>query len=59
MFNSKTSIRNKILEAVEEKIKGRQELLDNELKRLEEQLELDKAQAVETAVSDILSKLNL
>jgi len=59
MFNSKTSIRNKILEAVEEKIKGRQELLDDELKRLEEQLELDKAQAVETAVSDILSKLNL
>lgn len=59
MFSNSTSIRKKILEAVEAKIKIRQETLDAEIKRLEEQLEKDKLNAVETAVSDILSKLNL
>ena len=59
MFGKNTSIRKKVLEAVEAKINQRQEILDSEIKRLEEQLEKDKIIAVETAVNDILSKINL
>ena len=59
MFNSTTSIRKKVLEVVEAKIKIRQEALDAEHKRLDEQLEKDKMNATETAVNEILSKFNL
>lgn len=59
MFGGTTSIRKRVLEVVEAKIKARQEALDAEHKQIEEQAKKAKSEATENAVSDILSKLNL
>jgi len=59
MFSPSTSIRKKVLAAVEAKIDQRQKALDAEIKNLEEQLEKDKLNAVNRAVEEILSKVNL
>lgn len=59
MFGNSTSIRKRVLEVVEAKIKARQEALDAEHKRLDEQCEKDKFNATENAVTEILAKLNL
>ena len=59
MFGNSTSIRKRILEVVEAKIKASQEALDAEHKKIDEQCEKDKFNATENAVRQILSKLNL
>lgn len=59
MFGNTTSIRKRVLEVVEAKIKARQEALDAEHKQIEEQAQKAKLEATENAVNDILSKLNL
>lgn len=58
MFPSSTSIRKKVLAAVEKAIENRQKVLDAELKRLEEEFEKSKKQTVDNAVNEILSKIN-
>lgn len=57
MFNNKTNIRKRVIQAIEKKIEEAQKGLDNEIVQIDKEAEIKKDQAAEKWVDSILGKL--